>query len=194
MSGPLHPKDRNSQRRPSREAHSYQIPSPPPSSWSECFDKKSDRKPDMSKRERRRITVEVDLTSLGFKELRAVTQALAALEELGKRGIIKFSVTGVNAPAKRRSDAGRRKTTSLQPQTKIVLDFLESQPNKEFTAKEIAEATQVNGEGINGQLHALLKRGLVACRKAERNLSGRGPKAINLWKTTKHNNVVPMLA
>lgn len=127
----------------------------------------------------KQITIEVDLPSLNFKELQAVTKALAALEELGKQGIINFNVKKINTPRKRRSDANTE-LPPLQPQTQTVLNYLTNWPGKEFTAKEIAKATQINSQGINGQLHTLSKRGLVEYRKIKKPNS----MMMNLWKAS----------
>ena len=132
-------------------------------------------------REQRRITIEVDLSSLGFQELNAVTAALATLEELGKQGIVTFSVTSINAPRKRRSDANTE-IPPLQPQTQKVLDYLSGWPDKEFMAKEVAKALRIKSDGVNGQLHALFKRGLVSFRKIERPQTGVGRRNVNVWK------------
>ena len=135
----------------------------------------------MGKREHKRITIEADLASIGFKDLSILTGALTALEALGERGVVKFNVTAMNTPRRRRCDASTS-LPPLQPQTQQIFDYLVSCNGKELSAKEIAETLRLSRDGLNGQLHLLLRRGLVECQKIDNSNVTVGPRRINVWK------------
>ena len=142
-----------------------------------------------SNRQNKRITAEVDFSSLGLRELNEVTAALAALEQLGERGIIKFQISAINASKKR----GRAspELPPLQPQTQQVWELLISNTHREFTAEEIARAIKIKENSVRGQLHTLLKRGLVTQKQkdAMRKPGQHGPKIISIWSAAEHARV-----
>jgi hypothetical protein len=112
-----------------------------------------------------RITVDVDLAKLSFADQHAITGAIATLEQYAATPHVHLAVTtvtgmGRTGPRKPRVDRKTDTTRALQPQTKIVFDFLKAAKHA-VVPGDIALSTGIGESSVRGQLAVLLKRGCV---------------------------------
>jgi DNA-binding MarR family transcriptional regulator len=75
---------------------------------------------------------------------------------------------------------------TLQPQAWDVLNFLRDNPGQDFTGAEVASATGVDQNSVRGQLHSLLRKGLVLRIGGGRvkEGGGLGRKNLNTWQAS----------
>ena len=139
----------------------------------------------------KRVTIEIDFASLSLDQLREVTNALARLQTLAERGVLRFEMSKIHASKKRPSPANKE-PQPLQPQAEEVLAFLAANPSQEYTAGEIASGTAIKENSIRGQLHVLLKRSLVRKRERDSPPGSVGRKTINVWSAIDQDNVVKL--
>ena len=112
-----------------------------------------------------RIIIDVDLSKLSFAEQHGITGAIATLQQYTTTPYMHLEVTevagiGRTGPRNPRADKKAMDKRVLQPQTKIVLDFLK-QADRPLTPQEIATGTGIGENSVRGQLNMLLKRGLA---------------------------------